>query len=52
VKPRRGWYLVLLTLLGLGTAIYGLIRHDVFWTFVGLAWLFVAVTQVVIAGRR
>ena len=52
MRPRRGWYFLLLTVLGLGTATYGLIRQQTFWIFVGLAWLFLAVTQFVITGRR
>ncbi len=52
MSPRRRRYVALLTVLGLATAAYGLIRREVFWVFVGLAWLFLAVTQATIARRR
>jgi hypothetical protein len=52
MKPRRAWYFVLLPALGLAAALYGLITRQVFWIFVGLAWLFLAVTQFVMTGRR
>jgi hypothetical protein len=52
VRPRRGWYFLLLTLLGLGTLAYGLIRGQTFWIFVGLAWLFLAFTQFAMTRRR
>jgi hypothetical protein len=52
MRPSRAWYFLLLILLGLGAALYGLISRQVFWTFVGLAWLFLAVTQFVMTRRR
>ena len=52
VRPSRAWYFVLLPVIGLAAAIYGVIRREVFWIFVGLAWLFLAVTQFMMTRRR
>ena len=52
VRPSRAWYFVLLPVIGLGAAVYGVIRREVFWIFVGLAWLFLALTQFMMTRRR
>jgi hypothetical protein len=52
VSRARAWYLVLLVVVGLGAAAYGAISHLTFWLFVGLAWLFLAFTQLIISRRR
>ena len=52
VRPSRAWYFLLLPAIGLGAAVYGAVRGQVFWIFVGLAWLFLAITQFVMTRRR
>jgi hypothetical protein len=52
MRRSRGWYFLLLPAIGLAAALYGVVRGQVFWIFVGLAWLFLAITQFMMTRRR